>query len=165
MDGQGLAEAAAAAVPRIERRLGAEVVPPGSDPVQLLAPAAALRVARQVELAARAEVGVHIRRAREEGLSWNEIGGLLGFGPLAAGSGVPVSDYAFDYAAGPPSAGPWFDRPVVTWTCPACGQLIRDRGPVLMPAADEAGHAGGCGRLAAARPRGSRAADSIMPAG
>ena len=42
MDGQGLAEAAAAAVARIERRLGAEVVPPGDEPVQLLAPAAAL---------------------------------------------------------------------------------------------------------------------------
>jgi hypothetical protein len=39
---------------------------------------------------------------------------------------------------------------VFTWTCPVCGQLIRDRGPVIMPAADEAGHAHGCGRLAAA---------------
>jgi hypothetical protein len=27
--------------------------------------------------------------------------------------------------------------------------MIRDRGPVLMPAADEKGHADGCGRLAA----------------
>jgi hypothetical protein len=149
MDGQDLVEAAAAAVAAIARQLGAEVVPAGSDPAQLLAPAAALRVARQVELAARAEVGVHVRRAREDGLSWQEIGGLLGFGPLAAGSGVPVSDYAFDYAAGPPSASPWFDPPVFTWTCPACGQMISDRGPVLMPAADEAGHADSCGRLAA----------------
>jgi hypothetical protein len=62
---------------------------------------------------------------------------------------VPVSDYAFDYAAGPPSASPRFDPPVFTWTCPACGQMISDRGPVLMPAADEAGHADGCRRLAA----------------
>jgi hypothetical protein len=64
MAGQDLAGAAAAAVERIARELGAEVVPPGADPAQLLAPAAALRVARQVELAARAEVGRQIRRAR-----------------------------------------------------------------------------------------------------
>jgi hypothetical protein len=28
---------------------------------------------------------------------------------------------------------------VFTWICPACGQLIRDRRAVLMPAADERG--------------------------
>jgi hypothetical protein len=72
-----LAEAAAAAVAQIARQLGAEVLPEGADPAQLLAPAAALRVARQVELAAHAEVGIQIRRAREGGLSWHEIGGLL----------------------------------------------------------------------------------------
>jgi hypothetical protein len=69
MSEEELAEAAAAAVARIGRQLGAGVVPEGADPAQLLAPAAALRVARQVELAARREVGVHIRRAREDGLS------------------------------------------------------------------------------------------------
>ena len=139
-----LAEAAAAAVAQIAHQLGAEVLPDGSDPAQLLGPAAALRVARQVELAAHAEVGVHIRRAREDGLSWHEIGGLLQFGPPASASDMSVSQYAFDYCV-----GPWFGPPVFTWTCPACGQMIRDRGPVLMPAADEKGHADGCGRLAA----------------
>jgi hypothetical protein len=93
---------------------------------------------------------VHIRRAREEGQSWHEIGGLLGFGPLAADTGVPVAEYAFDYTVGPRSSGPWFDPPVFIWTCLACEQTIRDRGPVIMPAADEARHADGCGRLAAA---------------
>jgi hypothetical protein len=149
MDGQDLAGAAAAAVAQIARELGAQVVPEGADPAQLLAPAAALRVARQVELAARAEVGRQIRRAREDGLSWHEIGGLLGFSPLAADSRTSVAQYAFDYCVGPSSAAPWFDPPVFAWTCPACGQMIRDRGPVLMPAADEKGHADGCGRLAA----------------
>ena len=150
MTEEELAEAAAVAVARIGRQLGAEVVPEGADPAQLLAPAAALRVARQVELAARHEVGVHIRRAREDGLSWHEIGGLLSFGPLAAETGASVAGYAFDYIIGPRSASPWFDPPVFTWTCSACGQTIRDRGPVLMPAADEQGHADGCGRLGAA---------------
>jgi len=144
-----LAEAAAAAVAQMARQLGSEVLPDGSDSAQLLAPAAALRVARQVELAAHAEVGVHIRRAREDGLSWHEIGGLLQFGPLAAASDMSVSQYAFDYCVGPQGARPWFDPPVFTWTCPACGQMIRDRGPALMPAADEKGHADGCRRLTA----------------
>ena len=150
MTEEELAEAAAAAVARIGRQLGAEAVPEGADPAQLLAPAAALRVSRQVELAARNEVRVHIRRAREDGQSWHQIGGLLGFGPLAADTGVSVADYAFDYTVGPRSASPWFDPPVFTWTCPACEQMISDRGPVIMPAADEAGHAADCGRLAAA---------------
>ena len=67
MTGQDLPQAAAAAVAQIARDLGAQVLPEGSDPAQLLAPAAALRIARQVELAARAQVGVHIRRSREDG--------------------------------------------------------------------------------------------------
>ena len=149
MTGQDLPEAAAAAVARIARDLGAQVLPEGSDPAQLLAPAAALRIARQVELAARAQVGVHIRRSREDGLSWHEIGGLLDFGPLAAASVTSVAQYAFDYCVGPHPEAPWFDPPVFMWTCPACGQMIRDRGPVLMPVADEKGHADSCGRLAA----------------
>jgi hypothetical protein len=39
MTEEELAEAAAAAEERIGRQLGAEVVPPGADPAQLLAPA------------------------------------------------------------------------------------------------------------------------------
>jgi hypothetical protein len=39
-------EELAAAVARIGRQLGAEVGPEGADPARLLAPAAALRVAR-----------------------------------------------------------------------------------------------------------------------
>ena len=112
-------------------------------------PAAALRVARQVELAARAEIGRQIRRAREDGLSWHEIGALLGFAPLAADSKTSVAQYAFDYTIGPHPEAPWYDPPVFAWTCPACGQMISDRGPVKMPAADEADHAEGCERLAA----------------
>jgi hypothetical protein len=122
MTEEELAAAAAAAVERIGRQLGAEVVPPGADPAQLLAPAAALRVAPQVELAARNQVRVHIRQAREEGQTWHEIGGLLGFGPLTAGTGESVAGYAFGYTVGPQSAAPWYDPPVFTWACPACGQ-------------------------------------------
>jgi hypothetical protein len=56
---------------------------------------------------------------------------------------------AFGYCVGP--QGAWFDPPVFTWTWPACGQVIGDRGPVLVPATDEKGYADGRGRLAAAQ--------------
>jgi hypothetical protein len=72
MTGHDLAAAAAAAVASLGRDLGAQAVPDGTDPAQLLAPAAALRVARQVELAARAEVVVQVTslaRARERMLA------------------------------------------------------------------------------------------------
>jgi hypothetical protein len=150
MTEEELAAAAAEAVARIGRQLGAEVVPEGADPAQLLAPAAALRVSRQVELAARREVGVHIRRAREDGLSWHEIGGLVGFGPLAADADVSVASYAFDYTVGPRSRARGSTRQCSRGSARRAGRMISDRGPVIMPAADEAGHADGCGRLAAA---------------
>jgi hypothetical protein len=44
---------------------------------------------------------VHVRRAREDGLSWHEVGGVLGFGPLAADAGMSVAGFAFDYTVGP----------------------------------------------------------------
>jgi hypothetical protein len=72
-------------------------------------------------------------------------------GPLAADARVSVAGYAFGYTVSPRSASTWFDPPVFLWTCPAFGQRIRDRGPVIMLAADEAGHADGCGRLTAGR--------------
>lgn len=92
----------------------------------------------------------HIRRARESGQSWAAIGGLLGFGALAAGGGATVADYAFDYTVGPRTAAAWFDTPVFIWACPACGQTISDRGPDGCPADDEAGHVRGCPQLAVA---------------
>jgi Endonuclease/Exonuclease/phosphatase family len=55
-----------------------------------------------------------------------------------------------DRTIGPRSAAPWFDPPAFTWTCPAYERMISDRGPVIVPAAGEAGYADGWGRQAAA---------------
>lgn len=74
----------------------------------------AFRAARQLELAARSEVVRHIRRARESGMSWHEVGGLLGFGPLSAGHSASVADYAFDYTVGPRGAT-WSEPPIFMW--------------------------------------------------
>jgi hypothetical protein len=90
---------------------------------------------RQVESAAHAEFGAHIRRAREDGLSWHEIGGLLGLG-RSRPAGYRSLNVPSATKVGPRAAEPWYDPPLFIWTCPACGQLIRNRSPVLMPAAD-----------------------------
>jgi hypothetical protein len=82
---------ASAAAKRFARALA-----PQSGPGGIPGPDVALRAARQLELAARGEVVAHIRRARESGHSWAAIGGLLGFGALAAGGGATVAVYAFD---------------------------------------------------------------------
>jgi len=90
---------------------------------KLPSPVVALRLARPLELAARSEVCAHIRRGRESGLPWHEIGGLLGFGPLAAGSGAIVAGYAFDYTVGPRDATS-SEPSAFIWSCQACGQMI-----------------------------------------
>src|SRR5258708_4893282 len=88
----------------------------------------ALRISRQLEFA-RAEVRVHIRRAREAGQSWHAVGSLIGFGALASKEGVTVAEAAFDYAAGPRIfTGWWFDAPGFPWNCPERGRTVSDRG-------------------------------------
>jgi len=109
-----------------------------------------VRFARQLELAARAQARVRIRRAREAGLSWGAIGQLLGFASITGRAGCPpVAELAFDYAAGPRTVHAWFPAPpLFRWDCPACGQPIADRGPTAGPRCDEPGHREGCTRLA-----------------
>jgi hypothetical protein len=127
--------AAAAAVARITRKVATKVaLVPGAA-----APDVGLRIARQLEHAARAEVRVHIRRAREDGQSWHAIGALLGFGAIAVDGASPtVAEMGYDYAVGPRTIHAWFPAaPVFRWDCPASG-----------PCYDETGHKEGCQRLA-----------------
>jgi hypothetical protein len=102
-------QAAAAAVARIARQLGAGLAPVPGAAAHPRSPAEALRIARQLEHAARAEVRVHVRRAREDGQSWRCIGALLGFGAIATdGAGPTVAEMGFDYSAGPLTVYAWF---------------------------------------------------------
>ena len=147
---QQASQAAAAAVARIARRTGSELTPVPAAAAHPQAPADALRIARQLEHAARAEVRVHVRRAREAGLSWHEVGALLGFGDLPAGIGPTVAEMAFDYTTGPRTVHAWFPAPpVFRWDCLGCGQAIADHGPARGPGCDQDGHTDGCQRLAA----------------
>jgi hypothetical protein len=109
---------------------------------------AGIRAARQVEHAAR-QLGLeYVRKAREDGHSWHEIGAALELGADAAQRGVSLAEAAYDYAADEPSST--YDPRSVPWTCPACLEVISDRGPDAgHPADAEPGHADSCTRLAA----------------
>jgi hypothetical protein len=114
-------------------------------------PATGIAVARSLELAARKKARDYIRQAREDGLTWGEIGAALGITVGGHDADHGLATAAFEYAAGP-SDSHWNRTygPSVNWTCPACGSRITDRGPEAGSPHDcEEGHATGCTRLAA----------------
>jgi hypothetical protein len=66
-------------------------------------PGAGIRSALAVERAARAGVRVYIRRARETGMSWHEVGEALGMAELAQARGSSVAGAAWEHAAERPT--------------------------------------------------------------
>lgn len=117
-----------------------------------LEPLTGLHASRQVELAARHAAHDYVRRAREEGRSWHEIGQALGLEPGADrdSAGRTVADAAYAYVAGDPDSGDagGYGRSFA-WQCRSCDGTISDRGPYFGPADGERGHAEGCQRLQA----------------
>ena len=83
------------------------------------------------------------RYAREDGVTWEQIGEALGFKP---GPDLPpVGESAFRVLASDLGRGPSF-----AWTCMACGQTVIDYGPEAGHLSEqETGHAEGCERFAA----------------
>jgi len=104
-------------------------------------PLAGIRAAVAFEREHRRRCLGYIRYAREDGLTWREIGEALGFGSRPPDLDPAVR--AYRYAVPGHAAADW-----TTWTCPSCRQLVRDYGPELGPREAEQGHAGGCGRFA-----------------
>jgi hypothetical protein len=146
------------AVIHIVRQTGGKVVlrpvirsMPDSGSMTDVEAAAGLTAARHVELAALRFAKDYIRHAREDGRTWHEIGIALGLGTHARNNYIPVAEAAYDHAAG--RAGDELAQAigrVFVWVCPVCDEVVGDRGPHNGPADDEAGHATGCPRLAAA---------------
>jgi hypothetical protein len=143
------------AVLRLAYMTGAQIVhaqpwPGASFTEEQPEPGAGIRIALALERAARAGVRVFIARAREAGMSWEQVGEALGVAELARQRGSTLAEAAFEYAAQRPAylTG---QLGAVRWTCQACGELISDRGPLGdHPAEVEQGHAEGCQRLAVA---------------
>jgi hypothetical protein len=112
-------------------------------------PAAGLRAARDLELAARRLALDYIRQAREAGHTWHDIGTALDLTPDPQ-AGHTAAEAAFDYAAGDRDThhARTYGRSV-TWTCTTCSQTIIDHGLETGPADDERGHLDTCERHAA----------------
>jgi hypothetical protein len=111
-----------------------------------LEPVAALEAARELERAARAEQVAYIRLAREAGRSWHEIGEALDLHWNAVANNEAIDDEAYSYAL---RDDPRPGRRTFGWTCPACRELISDRGPWPELPEREDGHQADCPRRAA----------------
>ncbi len=122
---------------------------PDSPTLRDVDPQAGMRAARDVELAARGMARDYVKMARQDGMSWQEIGAALS---LTAGTDdySTIADAAFDFAAGDPDShyARTYGRSF-PWRCPACHGLVSDHGPCNGPVDDEPGHHDGCQRLAA----------------
>lgn len=112
-------------------------------------PLAGIGFALMLTDAARHEIHRYVRRAREDGAYWRQIGTALRLQHEAEEGGGDLGEVAFEYAAGPPAQR--FDRLWFHWRCPSCQQTITDYGPYNgHPDDDEHGHAENCQRRAAA---------------
>lgn len=122
-------------------------------PVRRPEPRIGLQVARALEVAAKATLREMVVAAREEGLSWREVGEAFGIKVGGDTEGLPDSKgpAAFDIVTGGGSSD-WartYGRSI-HWTCPSCRGSITDRGPELgYPIEMEQGHRDGCSRFAA----------------
>ena len=149
-------QAVNAAILRMARSAGAEITerPPWPGAVAStiydVPPATGIQFASMLRDAARHKIHDYIRRARQDGLTWRQIGQALHLERDAEDRGVPLDDAAFGYAAGAEHAQP-FETLSFGWTCPACGGIVIDYGPEAgHPEDSEHGHAPGCERQAAA---------------
>jgi hypothetical protein len=109
-------------------------------------PIVGLHAAVSLMRAARSFGLEYVRKAREDGSTWHEIGEALEL-PGHADRERPAAyaDFGFGFATDGGS------RPSITWICPACRSTVIDHGPEAGPPIDaEAGHSEACSRLASA---------------
>jgi hypothetical protein len=118
--------------------------------VRDVAPEAGIRFAVMLAGAARQKVHGYLKQARQDGLTWQQIGQALRLERVAEDRGISPAEAAFDYATHAEHARP-FEELSFAWTCPSCQGFVRDYGPNAgHPVDAERGHAGeDCPRLAA----------------
>jgi hypothetical protein len=111
-------------------------------------PLAAIGASLTMEGFARQVKHQSAKRAREAGITWLAIGEVIK-GELTGDDldGYTLAVRAYEYFTGPPDI---WHQPIFSWTCPACGQHVSDRGPYEgNPLDNEQGHAEDCTSLAA----------------
>ncbi len=142
-----------AAVLRMARASGTEIRQrpawPGSTvTTEFAAPDSGIHYALMLKGAAGRKLTESIKYARQDGLTWQQIGGALNLASEADERGVALAEAAFDFATDAEHAGR-FETLTFCWTCLACNGLVPDRGPSGgHPEDDEPGHQGDCVRLA-----------------
>jgi hypothetical protein len=148
---QEAGHAVSCAVVRNARETGTEIRsrkpwPDSCFEAQYPEPAAGIRIALALKSAAAQQVRDAVKYAREEGLTWVQIGEALRLAEVAEERGAWIADLAFDYVIG--NVSRW-ETPSFAWRCFTCGELIIDRGPSGGHLEDdEPGHKEGCARLA-----------------
>ena len=111
-------------------------------------PLAGIRAAASLQFEAGKAIARSARSAREDGLTWQQIGEAL-YPAEPQPDDEPKSVRAFRRLG---LAYDQFQSPTFTWTCPDCLKHISDHGPEAggHPADVERGHACDCARLAQA---------------
>lgn len=90
----------------------------------------------------------YLRVAREAGRNWHEIGDALDLHWAAVANKESIVVEAYDYAQDL-DRRPGLDRQPLTWTCPACQDVIIDHGPYGDLPQQQEGHTADCPRWAA----------------
>jgi hypothetical protein len=109
-------------------------------------PIATLEAAHELERAAHRIAADSIRRSREAGRSWYEIGQALDLHSSAVANKLPIAEEAYGEAV----SYDYGSRSLTfTWTCPACSELVTDRGPFPEVPDRERGHSANCARWTA----------------
>jgi hypothetical protein len=113
-------------------------------------PLAGIRAAAGLQFEAGQAIARAARFAREDGLTWEQIGEALYPGKRGPDGDRPKSVRAFSQLASAYDIG--WESPSFSWTCQACGKRVSDYGPDggTHPSDTEQGHAESCTRLAAA---------------
>jgi hypothetical protein len=109
-------------------------------------PIATLEAAHELERAAYRIAADSIRRSREAGRSWYEMGDALDLHSAAAANKLSVAEEAYGEAVSYDSASRCL---TFTWKCPACSQVITDLGPFPELPDQERGHSANCARWTA----------------
>lgn len=87
----------------------------------------------------------YARKARGEGVSWEDLAESLGVKADADQYGKRAAEKAFELVAGYDERS--YMSPTVNWDCSSCGAWIKDHGPYNgHPSDDEEGHAESCER-------------------
>ncbi|MGH3574117.1 MAG: hypothetical protein ACRDUW_20230, partial [Pseudonocardiaceae bacterium] len=121
------------------------------SPAATVEPLAGVRAALFVSRAATGQIREYAEQARGAGVSWQQLGEVLGLAEEATQHDTPLGEAAWSFIIEGIRPGQDHDyrryryQLSARWTCGACGERITDRGP----AEPSEGHADSCSRLAA----------------